>query len=264
MDQYLFLFKNFLGNLLMPVPVTLLLLLWATLLLLRRKTRWLGIITVILATAILAVTSYTPVNNQIIAQLEAQTTAYSQDNREVDYVAVLGNWHQSVTDQPITSEIKPSGIVRLVEGIRIYRMNPGSKLVFTRFKGAIADPVSYPEKMRELALALGVPGEDILIFNGPRDTADEANLLASNFADTTLVVVTTAIHMPRALYLLHRAGIKPIPAPTEHLSKPFKSWLILPSGSTLAKGEYWAHEQLGLIWAKLVHKVEKETSNIHD
>ena len=261
MDQYLFLFKNFLGHLLMPVPVTLLLLLWATLLLLRRKTRWVGIITVILATALLAVTSYAPLNNQIIAQLETQIPTYSQNDHEVDYVAVLGNWHQSVAEQPITSEIKPSGIIRLVEGIRIYRMNPGSKLIFTGFKGALADPVSYPEKLRELAISLGVPKDDILIFNGPRDTADEANLLASNFADTTLVVVTTAVHMPRALYLLNRAGIEPIPAPTEHLSKPFKSWFILPSGSALANGEYWAHEQIGLIWAKLVYKVKKETSS---
>ena len=264
MDQYLFLFKNFLGHLLLPVPITLLLLVWATLLMLRRKTRWLGFITVIVATALLAVTSYAPLNNQIIAQLEDQTPPYSQNNREIDYVAVLGNWHQSVKEQPITSEIKPSGIVRLVEGIRIYRLNPGSKLIFTGFKGAIADPVSYPEKMRELAIALGVPNDDILTFSGPRDTADEANLLAHNFAATTLVVVTTAVHMPRALYLLNRAGIEPIPAPTEHLSKPFKSWLVLPSGSALANGEYWAHEQLGLIWAKLVHKVEKETSNLHD
>ncbi|MCK4502924.1 MAG: YdcF family protein [Desulfuromonadales bacterium] len=261
MDQYLFLLKNFLGNLLMPVPVTLLLLFWAVLLLLRRKTRWLGIIVVTLATALLFVTSYSPLSNQYIAKFEAQTPAYRQGNNHIDYIAVLGSWHQSVTNQPVTSELSPTAIVRLAEGIRIYRLNPGSKLIFTGFKGVTPDPVSYPEKLRELAVGLGVPATDIILLKGPQDTAEEANLIAASFANTSLVLVTTAVHMPRAIYLFNKVGLDPIPAPTEHLSKPFRSWWHFPTGSTLANGEYWAHEQIGLIWAKLVNKAEETAAN---
>lgn len=260
MDHYLFLLKNILGHLLMPVPVTILLLLWATMLLLRRKTRWLGIIVVVLATALLFTASYPPLSNQYISHFENQTPQYSQGKEHVDYVAVLGSWHQSTPSQPVTSELKPTAIVRLAEGIRIYRLNPGSKLVFTGFRGITPDQVSFPEKLRELAVALGVPADDILVFNGPHDTAEEAKLLAHNFADATIVLVTTAVHMPRAMFLFHQAGLTPIPAPTEHLSKPHRSWWRFPSGTTLAKGEYWAHEQLGLIWAKLVQKVADKRS----
>jgi len=256
MDHYLFLLKKFLGNLLMPVPITLLLLLWALLLLLRRKTRWLGIIVVFFATALLFVGSYSPLSNQYISRFEAQIPSYQQSQNPVDYVAVLGSWHQSVDNQPVTSELKPTAIVRLAEGIRIYRLNPGSKLIFTGFKGLNEDPVSYPEKLRELALALGVPAEDILVFNGPRDTMEEAELIAANFSAASLVLVTTAVHMPRALNLFHKVGLEPLPAPTEHLSKPFKSWWNFPSGSTLAHSEYWAHEQLGLLWVNLTGQVK--------
>ncbi len=256
MDHYLFLLKKFLGNLLMPVPVTLLLLLWAVLLLLRRKTRWLGIIVVFFASALLFVGSYPPLSNQYISQFESRIPSYQQNQTPVDYVAVLGSWHQSVTEQPITSELMPTAIVRLAEGIRIYRLNPGSQLIFTGFKGVVEDPVSYPEKLRELALDLGVPAEDILVFNGPRDTMEEAELIAANFADTSLVLVTTALHMPRALNLFHKVGLEPLPAPTGHFSKPFKSWWTFPSGSTLAHSEYWAHEQLGLLWIKLTGQVK--------
>ncbi len=261
MEQYLFLLKNFLGNLLMPVPITLLLLSWAVLLLLRRKTRWVGIITVILATALLFATSYTPLSNKYIAHLEAQNPLYVQTSEQIDYISVLGHWHQSNATHPITSELSPTAIVRLAEGIRIYRLNPGSKLIFTGFKGATPDPVSYPEKLRELAIGLGVPEIDILTFNGPQDTAEEAELIATKFTDTSLVLVTTAVHMPRALYLFNKAGLDPIPAPTEHLSKPFRSWWNFPSGSALANGEYWAHEQIGLMWAKLVKKAEEASAN---
>ncbi len=257
MDHYLFLLKKFLGNLLMPVPVTLLLFLWALLLLLRRKTRWLGIIVVLVATALLFVGSYAPLSNQFIAPFETQIPSYQQSETPVDYIAVLGSWHQSVAAQPVTSELSPTAIVRLAEGIRIYRLNPGSQLIFTGFKGVVADPVSYPEKLRELALALGVPAEDILVFNGPRDTMEEAEVIAANFPEASLVVVTTAVHMPRALKLFHLAGLDPIPAPTGYLSKPFKSWWNFPSGQTLQHSEYWAHERLGLLWMDLTGQVKE-------
>ncbi|MEA3545131.1 MAG: ElyC/SanA/YdcF family protein [Thermodesulfobacteriota bacterium] len=257
MDHSLFLLKKILGSLLMPVPITLLLLIWAALLLLRRKTRWLGMIVVVLATALLFVGSYAPLSNQFISRFEAQIPSYQQRQTPVDYIAVLGSGHLSNKNQPITSELKPTAIVRLTEGIRIYRLNPGSKLIFTGFKGVNEDPVSYPEKLRELALALGVPTADILVFNGPRDTMEEAELIAARFSNTSLVLVTTALHMPRALNLFHRTGLDPVPAPTEHQSKPFKSWWVFPTGKTLAHSEYWAHEQLGLLWINLTGRVNE-------
>ena len=255
MDHYLFLLKNILGDLLMPVPITLLLLLWAVLLLLRRKTRWLGIVVTFSVTALLFVASYSPLSNQFISTLENRTPRYQAQEIPTDYIAVLGAWHQSVDSQPVTSELSPTAIVRLTEGIRIYHLNPGSKLIFTGFRGIIKDPVFYPEKLRELAVALGVPEQDIIVLNGPRDTIEEAEIIADNFSSNSLVLVTSALHMPRALLLFHQVGLNPIPAPTEHLSKPFKGWWTFPSAETLAHTEYWVHEQLGLLWIKLTKQV---------
>ncbi len=256
MDHYLFLLKKILGDLLMPVPIILLLLLWALLLLLRPKTRWLGIIVVFLATALLSVASYSPLSHRYISQLENQIPSYQQRDLPVDYIAVLGSSHQSVDGQPVTSELSSTAVVRLTEGIRIYHLNPGSKLIFTGFRGMVNDPVSYPEKLRELALSLAVPEEDIVVLNGPRDTMEEAQVIAENFPDATLVLVTTAAHMPRALLLFHQVGLDPIPAPTEYQSKPFKSWWTFPSAKSLAQSEYWAHERLGLLWVKLTKQVK--------
>ena len=256
MDHYLFLLKKILGDLLMPVPVILLLLLWAVLLLLRPKTRWVGIIVVSLATAILFVGSYPPLSHKYISRFENQIPTYQLQDHPADYIAVLGSWHQSADGQPVTSELSPTAIVRLTEGIRIYRLNPGSKLIFTGFRGIIKDRVFYPEKLRELALSLGVPSEDIIIFNGPRDTIEEAQVIAEHFPDSSLVLVTTAVHMPRALYMFHHVGLDPTPAPTDHLSKPFKSSWTLPSAKTLAQSESWVHEWLGLLWVKLTNQVK--------
>jgi len=260
MEQYLFLLKKILGDLLMPVPIILLLLCWALLLMLRRKTRWFGYLVVAFVTALLFVASYAPLSNQLISLFESRVPQYQQGETPVDYVAVLGSWHQSVTTQPITSELKPTAIVRLAEGIRIYRMNPGSKLIFTGYRGIIEDRVSFPDKLRELAVALGVPAEDIIVLNGPQDTQEEAQLIARKFADSSLVLVTTALHMPRALILFHDAGLDPIPAPTDYVAKPFKSWWVFPSAEALAHTEYWAHEQLGILWSDVVKQVELITA----
>lgn len=261
MEHYLFLVKKFLGNLLMPVPVIVLLLFWAFFLMLRRKTRWVGIVVVVCTTLLLFVASYSPITNRYINQLESRIPAYQYNNQApVSHIAVLGSWHQSVADQPLTSQIGTSGIVRLTEGIRIYRLNPDSKLIFTGFKGTIEDVVSYPLKLKELAIALGVPEQDILVFDGPRDTVEEAQLIAKNFSQANLVLVTSTPHMPRALGLFHGAGLDPIPAPTEHQGKPIQSWWIFPDAKTLAKSEYWVHEGLGYLWARLMGQLKDKSA----
>lgn len=254
-DSYLFMLKKFLGGLLMPVPLILLLLIWAALMLLRKKTRWSGAMFALLATALLFVGSYAPITNKITGPLEQQYPSYQVAAEPADYVAVLGHSHVSSDTQPITSQLTPTGVVRVTEGIRIYRLNPGSKLVFTGYSAG--NPVSYAEKSKQLALALGVPETDILTFDGPQDTGEEASLLAANFADKKLVLVTTASHMPRAMLLCEAAGINPTPAPTNHQSKPVQNTLLFPSARTLAKAQYWAHEQLGLAWAKLMQQAGK-------
>lgn len=261
MDNLLFLAKKLLGNLLMPVPVMLLLLLWALLLLLRRKTRWFGILIVLLVTVLLFAGSYAPLSNPLISQLENQYPSYPpQEHAEIDAIAVLGSWHQSTTTQPLTSEISPTGVVRLVEGLRIYRLNPGSKLIFTGYPGLNRDPLPYPEKLAELALALGVPAEDIETHSGPRDTREEARLIAATYPAAKLVLVTSASHMPRAMALFRGAGLDPVPAPTAHSSKPFAGWWTFPRGSNLADSENWVHEQLGLLWARLLGQTADTTN----
>ena len=248
-DSYLFMLKKFLGGLVMPLPLSLLLLTWAVLMLLRKKTRWYGGIFALFGTTLLFVSSYAPITAKIIAPLEQQYPSYQAVEEATDYVAVLGHAHASSASQPITSQISPTGVVRISEGLRIYRLNPGSKLIFTGYKAG--DPVSYAEKSKQLALALGVPEQDIITFDEPKDTAEEALLLAAQFTGSKLVLVTSASHMPRAMLLFEKAGLSPTPAPTHHQNKPVTSKLRFPSANTLAKAHYWAHEQLGLLWTKL-------------
>lgn len=209
------------------------------------------------ATTLLFAASYPPLSAKLTGPLEQQYDSYRSTASPAAYVAVLGNSQVSAKEQPVTSELSPTAVVRLAEGIRIYRLNPGSKLIFTGYHGRESE--SFADKIKELALALGVPEDDILAFTGPRDTAEEAKLIAGQVAERSLVLVTSAAHMPRAMSLFLQAGLKPIPAPTEHLTKPVRSKWIYPSAETLMKTQRWLHEQLGLLWGDLIVKTKELT-----
>lgn len=255
MENVLFLTKKIFSGLLMPVPLILFLLLWALLFLLRSKTRWIGYLLFLATATLLFAASYPPLSSRLTGPLEQQFASYRQSGGPVDYVSVLGSAQVSAPGLPITSELTPPAIVRLAEGIRIYRLNPGSKLIFTGYHGR--QPDSFAEKIKQLALGLGVPERDILAFTGPRDTAEEAALITAEFSGSRLVLVTSAAHMPRAMYLFRKAGLEPIPAPTNHLSKPVRSKLVFPNAATLAQTQNWVHEKLGLLWAGIVGKTKE-------
>jgi uncharacterized SAM-binding protein YcdF (DUF218 family) len=87
-----------------------------------------------------------------------------------------------------------------------------------------------------------------------RDTWDNAvysaALLRARHIDTILLV-STAAHLPRAVAAFERQGLTVIPAPTLFLNDQpepaeFKSWL--PSIAASAAVHYAGHEWLGRLW----------------
>ncbi len=76
------------------------------------------------------------------------------------------------------------------------------------------------EAMRDLLVFLGVPAEAILLEPKARNTYENAlytrHILASQGIDRILLV-TSALHMPRSVRLFERQGFTVIPAPADFL-----------------------------------------------
>ena len=89
----------------------------------------------------------------------------------VTFIAVLGGWADDDPDVPITSHISPDLMVRLIEGVRLHREIPGSKLILSGGNDSA-------EGMTKMAEALGVSAEDILRLSEPRDTEEESQQIA--------------------------------------------------------------------------------------
>jgi len=250
----LFLFKKIVGPLFFPVSIGLILLglglifLWFT-----RKQRT-GKVLVTVCFALFAVLSYSGSSNNLLGPLEYRYPPVLKPARfsDVKWVVVMGSGHDSDPQIPITSRIDESAAVRLLEGIRLQRMLPESKLVLSG--GSVFDRVPHARVMADVAAAIGVDKQNIVLQTRSRDTKDEVRQIRQIVGSDKFILVTSASHMPRSMAMFKKLGLDPIPAPTDHSVKERQAIspsMFFPSAGNLSKAEIAVYEYLGLMWAKI-------------
>jgi uncharacterized SAM-binding protein YcdF (DUF218 family) len=229
--------------------------LWAT-----RRQR-LGKVLVTLGTVLLLLFSTPLISSWLLVPLEQRYPALlhpetvsggPKDSTSPKWIVVLGGGHQSDPRLPANSQINAAALGRVVEGVRLHKAIPGSKLLLSG--GAVFDPVPEAEVMAQVAVLLGVKPEDIVLESDSRDTAEEAEIIAKMIGRGKFFLVTSAAHMPRSIALFKRRGLQPIPAPADFRApKTQSSGLVslFPGVWSLAQSQTALHEYLGLVWAWL-------------
>lgn len=254
----MFLAKKLFTALLMPLPFSLLLACCGLMLLGFTKRQRLGKLLVLGGIGIIFLASLPPVAEKLLTPLENRYQPHFTVSHEakkqkplVHYVVVLGGGHVSDPLLPPTSQLHSSSLARLIEGIRLYRMQPGSKLVFSG--GRVFDREAEAVTMQQAALSLGVPPQDILLEADSHDTAEQAVRLTPLLTGRSFLLVTSASHLPRAMALFERQGLHPFAAPANHYIKTRETPApdrYFPGGSSLRQTEIAIHEYLGLLWTK--------------
>lgn len=257
--------KKIFSSFLMPLPALLiigclgLLILWFT----RKKI----LASILLTASILGifVLSFQPVSTQLLLPLERQYTAFLPPEKPLDFVMVLGNGHVVDDQIPPTAELSRAALMRLTEGIRIYRMYPGAKLILSGYAGG--SEVSHARMLAKVALSLGVHKTDIMLLEQARDTWEEARQAAVYVGTGKMALVTSASHMPRAMNEFKAAGLNPTPAPTNYLAhnNTGQAWdTYMPKALNLEQSERYWYEQLGLWWQKLRDNVIDKEQQAHN
>jgi len=196
--------------------------------------------------------SYSPFVDLLLKPLESTYATLQQAPKEVKYIYVLGGGHDTDGSLPITSQVKESSVVRLNEGIRLYRQLQGNAKIIVSGHSGSYDPNSHAVMQEKLAMALGVPKGHIILRPDPRDTQEEAMAAKDLVGDEPFILVTSASHMARAMKCFTDEGLTPLPAPTNHLaSLQHPDYTHLFSSHALFKSRILFHEYLGLIWQKL-------------
>jgi uncharacterized SAM-binding protein YcdF (DUF218 family) len=112
-----------------------------------------------------------------------------------------------------------------VQGIALTKQYPDSKLVLSGGTASIINPnPREADYMKELALQLGVPDENIIVERNSRNTYEQAveisKLIDDSIHNNTygkLILITSAFHMPRAVGCFKKAELKLIPYSVDYI-----------------------------------------------
>ena len=182
------------------------------------------------------------------------------DTTDSVYIFVLGAGYTENLNLPSIDQLSQNSLCRLSEALRLHILLKTSLLVLDGSPGD--NQFRKSEIFKNTAISLGVEENEIRVLGNPANTRMEATDFTTKFGtNNTLILVTDAIHMPRAMFLFQKAGQKPIPAPTNHLIKSASGMDIhdwVPSALNIYKIEYAMHEIIGSIWAKFTYKFSKK------
>jgi uncharacterized SAM-binding protein YcdF (DUF218 family) len=134
------------------------------------------------------------------------------------YVLVLGSGTALDPKLPASQNLSPTSLSRLVEGIRVFKMLEHGTLVTSA--AASSDFTSHAQLSKEAAISLGVKKQDIKMIDTPTTTLEEALAFKMVFGtDKSIILVTSALHMPRAVEIFTDQGLRVTAAPTDYLYK---------------------------------------------
>ncbi|HMK33698.1 MAG TPA: ElyC/SanA/YdcF family protein [Desulfomonilaceae bacterium] len=198
----------------------------------------------------LAIPSCPLVSDRLLRSLEVKAGPYSDpaelQKKGVKFIVVLGG-DLRAGDLTPADRVGYTSLVRCMEGIRLWKRMPGSKLVLSG--GSISSKkMSTADGMSIFAQDLGVPKDAIVLEGESWDTADEAEQLKPVLGRNAFALVTSAPHMWRALIIFRRAGLSPVPAPADFDTKviSFEYDKLYPSAASLAASQQAVHEYLGV------------------
>lgn len=245
----LFTLKKYIGGMMLPLPLILLCIALGLGLLWFSRFQRTGKIITTAGWLVLLLLSLQPVADGLLRPVENQYPTW-QGNQKVEYIVVLGGGYTWDPDWAPSSNLINNSLPRLNEGMRLWLANPGSKMIFT---GAAAqnNPVSTAEAGARVAQSLGVPREEIITLDNPKDTEEEAAAVKQAIGDAPFLLVTSASHLPRAMIFFQQQGLHPLPAPANQLaiSAPLNLWeRIIPSPVWLMHSDRVGYETLGRVW----------------
>jgi uncharacterized SAM-binding protein YcdF (DUF218 family) len=247
-----FFVKKILSYILYPFPLTLLLLFGGFFLFWRKKTNF-SKICIGAGLALLLIQSMPIIPNEITTRLEYHCKSIltpSDIPSDVKWVVVLSG--SSTDNQYVTLTSRNIGdtLHRLVEGIILAQQIPESKLLLSG--GSVLEPTSAAKVMSDMAQELHFPATRIVTEELSRDTEEQAGYIAQIVKKEPILLVTSAMHMPRSVMEFEHYGIKVIPAPTVYTSTTHPGiFMLFPSAKAMLDSQNAVHELLGIIWFKI-------------
>lgn len=207
---------------------------------------------------LLLVVATPAISNAMVASLERQyLPVVPQRSASADAIVVLGGCLAPERPPRLSAELIGSSD-RLLHAARLYRA--GKAPVVLASGGAVPWTSSSRPEAEEMAAFLvewGVPPMAILMDARSRTTRENAveteRILKARGARSVLLV-TSAVHMPRAVAAFRMTGLSVTPSPTDYLvadpeKAAFLEWFPSPDSMIRFQAALWERE--GLLYYRL-------------
>ena len=198
--------------------------------------------------------SFMPVAQLIVRPLEHHYSVQSADNlSDAKAIIVLGGFTSSGRISAETGQPQlGNAIERLTEGLALHRQMPDTPLIISGFSGQIRHKGwSEDQITKRLLNQLGLEHPQIQFENQSRNTYENAVFSLEKLAPLQnggrYILITSAIHMPRAMGVFRAAGWPEMtPYPVDYLTLPHDiDWRFKPlSAHQIIKASF--HEYLGI------------------
>lgn len=169
--------------------------------------------------------------------------------RPAEAIVVLGGGAtQRAREYHGADEASPLTLERLRHAARLQRLT-GLPLVVT---GGLTGGLATAEgeimaRSLETDFGIAVPHVEA----ASRNTAENASLTAAAVPYRRILLVTHAVHMPRALRAFTDAGFDVVPAPLGYIDRSSGAATLhdwLPAEKYFAQSQYAIYERLGALW----------------
>ncbi|MBN1248747.1 MAG: YdcF family protein, partial [Anaerolineae bacterium] len=217
--QLFYFLSKFLPNFVYPAGLTSLLLIVALLLRKRQRART---IVIALALGTLWLGGNRLTSMILVRSLEWRYPSLSHDPLpRADAIVVLGGGTQEQLPPRPFQEVGEAGD-RMIYAAYLFREGVAPTIVVSGARGPLSNPGGVPESevMAQLLVFFGVPREAIILESTSMNTyenAIETLTLLEQRGLTDIVLVTSAMHMPRSVAIFKKLELALTPAPTDYL-----------------------------------------------
>jgi uncharacterized SAM-binding protein YcdF (DUF218 family) len=155
------------------------------------------------------------------------------------------------------AEVGEITLVRLLGAYFLYKKMECPILVSGGTVPGFAGNIPAADSMKQLLVDLGIPAEDIIKETQSSTTLENASFtmgLIRRYGFQEVILVTSAVHMPRAMFAFQNDDILIFPAPVDFLYENIHPGILnlLPNRSSWEHNLRALHEWIGLFYYKLL------------
>jgi uncharacterized SAM-binding protein YcdF (DUF218 family) len=240
-----------LGNILLPSNLVILFFIVGVIMVITRKRRRAGWTMFAVSAAVYVIFGTGILSTWLLGTLENRYTslASTEGLQDVKCIVVLAGYGERHAGLTPSSEVNFASAYRLIEGLRVVHLLPEAEIL-------ISGGGAVPGIMKGLLASMGLPEQRISIDNRSNNTHESAENVKKLTGGEKFILITSAGHMPRAMAAFRKAGINPVPAPTNYMSIKERRFMdYLPAPRHLVYADLAVHEYLGMAWYRLTGKM---------